>query len=321
MGRTLIPDKDDSLQKYFQSKPPQVIKRRYLGLPWNQFLMVVLCILPAFLHLAVFWMGSQVMAIYQGFTDQETNLFTLKNYTFLYEQLTSADSTLILAFSNTLKYFVKNVAMIPVGLFVAYMFYKKMFGHIFVRLVLFIPPAVMGLMYVYSYKFLISDISPVIKLMRELGIQMPQDLLAHNATKMIMVFDIWTGICGGMIIWFGAMSRIPNELVEYAIFDGVTPLQEFGYITMPLIWPTVVTVSMFTFMGVFSASGSVLALTQGRYNSTTFSYWCYEAIYRLESYGFQNRVVATGHVIAFLTLPVVLGCRWIMNRFGEEVEY
>ena len=311
----------ENTQNYFHTKAPKVIKRRYLGLPLNQFLMVCICIVPAFLHLAVFWLGSQVTALFQGFTDQETGLFTLKNYTFLYEQLMSGDSVLILAFSNTLKYFIKGLVMIPVGLFVAYMFYKKMFGHMFVRLVLFIPPVIMGLMFAYSYKFLISDISPIIKWLKEIGVNLPQDLIAHNGTTMIMIFDVWMGICGGMIIWFGAMSRIPEELVEYAIFDGVTPVQEFLYITLPLIWPTVVTVSMFAFMGIFGASGSVLVLTDGKYNTTTFSFWCYEAIYRLESYGFQNKVVATGHVIALVTLPITLGARWIMNKFGGEVEF
>ena len=311
----------ENTQNYFHTKAPKVIKRRYLGLPLNQFLMVCICIVPAFLHLAIFWLGSQVTALIQGFTDQETGLFTLSNYTFLYEQLMSGDSVLIIAITNTFKYFIKSLVMIPVGLFVAYMFYKKMFGHMFVRLILFIPPVIMSLMFAYSYKFLISDISPIIKWLKEIGVALPQDLLAHSGTTMIMIFDVWLGICGGMIIWFGAMSRIPEELVEYAIFDGVTPLQEFVYITLPLIWPTVVTVSMFAFMGIFSASGSVLVLTQGRYNTTTFSYWCYEAIYKLESFGFQNKVVATGHVIALITLPITLGARWVMNKFGDDVEF
>ena len=295
--------------------------KRIAGLPSNQFILVFVFIAPAFIHLAIFWLGSQFTALVQGFTDQETGLFTLHNYSYLFEALKNGSDELGLAFSNTFKYFFMGLCMIPVSLFTAYMFYKKMWGHGFVRVVLFIPPTVCGLMFVYSYKYLVSDMSPVIQWLRHAGLKLPQDLIASEATAMIMIFDIWMGICGNMIIWFGAMSRIPEELVEYAIFDGVSPTQEFRYITMPLIWPTFVTVFTLSLMGIFGASGSVLVMTEGRYNSVTFAFWQYKALYSAESYGFQNRVVAVGHLITIFTLPIVFGGRWFMNRFGEEIQY
>ena len=130
------------ISQYFHSKAPTLVKKKYLGLPLNQFILVCVFILPAFIHLAIFWLGSQITAIGQGFTDQETGLFTLENYAFIFEQLKAEDSTLALAFGNTMKYFLKNLIMMPVSIFVAYMFYKKMFGHMFVRVVLFIPPII-----------------------------------------------------------------------------------------------------------------------------------------------------------------------------------
>ena len=303
-----------------QNKGPKKI-RRVAGLPLNQFILVVCFIAPAFIHLAIFWLGSQFTALVQGFTDQATGLFTLSNYTYLFDALKNGSDDLGLAFSNTFKYFFMGLAMIPVCLFTAFMFYKKMFGHGFVRIVLFIPPTVCGLMFVYAYKYLISDMSPIIQWLRQIGVQLPQDLLASKGTPMIMTFDIWMGICGNMIIWFGAMSRIPDELVEYAMFDGVSPVQEFLYITMPLIFPTFLTVFTLSLMGIFGASGSVLALTQGQYDTTTFAYWSYKSLYANEAFGFQNRVVAVGHLITIFTLPVVFGGRWILNKFGDEVQY
>ncbi len=191
----------------------------------------------------------------------------------------------------------------------------------FVRVVLFIAPTVASLLFAYAYKYMISDISPVIQGLRRIGIDIPKNLLIEKGTTMIMIFDIWMGICGNMIIWFGTMSRIPEEITEYAIFDGVTPMQEFIHITIPLIWPTVVTVTMFALMSIFSASGSVLVLTDGQYGTRTFAFWQYESIYKAESYGYQNRVVAVQQLIALATLPIVFGGRWIMNKFGSEVEY
>ena len=294
---------------------------RVAGIPIDQFILVVCFLAPAFIYLAIFWIGNQIVAIGQGFTDINTGEFTLDNYKYLFEALKNNSDNLGLCFRNTFIYFGISMARIPISIFIAYMFYKKMPGHIFVRVVLFIPPTVCGLMFVYSYKFLISDMSPIIQWLREIGLQFPQDLLAAEGTTMIIIFDVWLGIVGNMIIWFGAMSRIPEELVEYAIFDGISPIQEFWYITLPLIFPTFVTITTLGLMGIFGASGSVLPLTEGRYGTSTFAYWQYEALYKNESFGFQHKVVATGHLITIATLPVVFGGRWLMNKFGDEVEY
>ncbi|MFA6780512.1 MAG: hypothetical protein WCU80_12140, partial [Paludibacteraceae bacterium] len=54
-----------------------------------------------------------------------------------------------------------------------------------------------------------------------LGVNLVGPPLTENALLMIIIFDIWIGLGGSIVIWLGAMGRIPNDILEYGSLDGV----------------------------------------------------------------------------------------------------
>lgn len=61
--------------------------------------------------------------------------------------------------------------------------------------------------------------------------------LAQHATALgaIMVFHIWKYLPFWTIIFLAGRRAIPNELYEAAAMDGAQPVQNFRYITFPLL--------------------------------------------------------------------------------------
>jgi len=91
-------------------------------------------------------------------------------------------------------------------------------------------------------------------------------------------------------------------------------------VVLPLIWPTFVTMVSLQIIGIFGASGSVLVLTDGQHGTYTLAFWMYKMVQASVTNEYHH-VAALGLIFTVITIPLVVICRKIMNRFGEEVEY
>lgn len=99
-----------------------------------------------------------------------------------------------------------------------------------------------------------------------------------------------------MLLFTGAMSRIPVSILESIKLDGCGMGREIISIILPLIWPTISTLLVLNATGIFSASGPILLFTKGDYDTTTIGYWIFDMVYTYNNY---NVVAAAG-----LFLPV-----------------
>ena len=87
-----------------------------------------------------------------------------------------------------------------------------------------------------------------------------------------------------------------------------------------MIWPTFVTQITFQSIGIFGASGNVLLFTEGKYNTWTLSYWIYNAAWKGRE-SLYPIALALGICMSIATVPIVIGGRWFMNKFGQEIQY
>ena len=55
------------------------------------------------------------------------------------------------------------------------------------------------------------------------------------------------------IVLTGALVRIPSEVLEAGKLDGVGFFREFWQVTIPLIYPTLNTLMIFSMAGIFTA--------------------------------------------------------------------
>lgn len=289
----------------------------------DDYRCIILLSLPAIIHLVVFWLGVQVETIRMAFTNVHSEQLSLDNFEWAFSQLFAggASNDISLAFRNTMLFFVMGLVIVPIGVFFAYLIYRKSFGHSFMRIALYLPGAVSGIMMGLLYQKMMASDGPLMQLIQQLiGRETPIIMAVEHGVTYIMIFDILIGVGGNLVIWLGCMSRIPYELIEYGKLEGVGPIREFVSVVLPLIWPTFVTMITLQIISIFGASGSVQILTDGQHNTYTLAYWMYRIV-KEGTTELYNFVAALGLIFTALTIPLVFIGKRFMDRFGEEVEY
>ena len=279
--------------------------------------------LPAVIHLLVFWLGVQVETIRLAFTDSVTGAVNLDNFDWAFKELFAgaAASDLSLAFINTLIFFVLGCVMIPISMFFAYLIFRRTIGSAFMRIALYLPGAISGIMMALLYAKLMESTGPLMTAIQQAtGTDTAIMMQIEHGVIYIMIFDLLVGVGANLVLWLGGMSRIPYDLIEYGKLEGIGPFREFVSVVLPLIWPTFVTMVSLQVIGLFGSTGSVLILTDGRYGTYTLAFWMYKMVQEGLSSEY-NHVAALGLLFTLVTIPLVVICRKIMNRFGEEVEY
>ena len=260
-------------------------------------------------------LAPKTPSIKMSFTDINTGEIGFSNFRWVLEAIKNPREPLGEGFKNTLIFFTMGICMMPVSVFTVYLIYKKCFLSNLLRILIYLPGAISGMMMALLFKSIIRSDA-----VRHLfgG----ADLLGSQyALKTILTYDIWMSLGANLVIWLGAMGRIPPDVIEYGKLDGIGPFKEFIFIILPLIWPTFVTMLTLAIIGIFGASGSIMIFTEGKNGTYTISYWLYDVIYNRQSVQMQNLAVAAGFFFTVISVPIVVIGRLIMNKFGEAVEY
>ena len=83
------------------------------------------------------------------------------------------------------------------------------------------------------------------------------------AMASIIVINTWRGLPFYAITLLAGLQTIPGDLYEAATIDGAGPLALFRFVTLPLLKPTLLIVSIFSIIFTFSDFQLVYVLTAG----------------------------------------------------------
>lgn len=93
----------------------------------------------------------------------------------------------------------------------------------------------------------------------------PVAFLAYGSTAFwaTIVTDVWIGVPMVTIYFLAAMQSIPKDLYEAAWTDGAGRWTRFRRITLPLMSPAIITMSMLSLIATFNSFDIIWILTQG----------------------------------------------------------
>lgn len=283
----------------------------------NQTIFLFCMLALPVLQWLIFWLYVNLSSIALAFQDARTKTFTFENFVIFWEALTSPTGDIGLSMINTFKYFgVSLFIIMPIALFISYFLYKKVFGYRFYRIIFYLPAIVSGVAMVAVYKNFINPNGPLDWILGLFGKEVPvEGFLARpsSATTTIIIYCIWTGFSGNVLLFCGGMARVPVECLESAALEGCSPIRELIQIILPLIWPTVSTQIVLLFTGIFGMSGPILLFTYGEYGTTTLSFWIWKSIYT-GSESAYNIISATGLALTAVGVPLILFIRWILEK-------
>lgn len=100
-----------------------------------------------------------------------------------------------------------------------------------------------------------------------------------------MFYYMWLSFGSMMLMYLGAMNGISESVAEAARLDGASTLQEFWYITFPMIYPTFSTLFYTSVASIFTNQINLYSIwgTEADSSVWTFGYYLYKEVARAES--------------------------------------
>ncbi len=216
------------------------------------------------------------------------------------------------------------VIMVPLTLFFTFFFYKKVPLTKLSIILLFMPNIVPQAVMAEFYRRMWDAGGGVIPsgLFTQMfawvsGKEMNWLVSYDYANSALFIYTVWFGFGTNSLLIWGAMSRIPEELVESASLDGATQLREFISITIPCIWPTLSIVILMYALAPFTIFNQPLMLTEnGKYDTMTIQLYILNEIKKPNPY----YAAACSIMLACITIPLSIILRKVMNRMFSTVE-
>ncbi len=132
----------------------------------------------------------------------------------------------------------------------------------------------------------------------------------------LSLVTIWWTFGFPMLIFMAGLQNIPDMLVEAARIDGANSWQVFRYITLPLLRPTILFVTVTGFISHIQVFGQPYIMTNGGPGTASYTViiYLYQAAWRYFRVGF-------GSAIAVIIAVVMVTFTLIQFRFfGREAD-
>ena len=295
---------------------------------------IFLAIIFAFpiLQFLVMYVGVNLNSILLAFKtyDQSKSAYYFSGFGNFKEvfRIFSGDTFLLGTIKKGMTYYFFNTFVgMPINLAVAYLLYKKIRGAEFFRTVLFIPSLISSMAMVIMFQNFVNEgITQVfIDIFGYNVYDVPRFFTDPKFAFPIMIFyNLWVGVGGGMIIYMSAMSRVPVSVIEYGRLEGISLFREFISVIFPMIYPTVALFFVTGLPGLFMGSGPLYAFygDKAQPEMQTLAYYLFTRIVgENSSYQQYPFASAVGLTTTFIMAPIVFTARKVLDRFDPNVEY
>ncbi|HTY57615.1 MAG TPA: sugar ABC transporter permease [Bacteroidota bacterium] len=284
---------------------------------------VILFLGPALIAIGLFFVVPVCAAFVLSFTDFD--IYALGNFAYArfvglknYEQLL-ADPLFWKAFRNTLEFLlVGGPLSIGVSLGAALMIQSKLVRWKGIFRIAFFSPVVTTLVavavvwrFVYHPRF--GILNYLLSLAGIGGVDWLGD--PHWAMPAIILMAVWKNFGYNMVIFIAGLQNIPEELYEAASIDGAGRLQQLRSITVPLLAPTTVYISILTMIGYFQLFSEPYVMTQGGPLNSTLS-----IVLLMYQQGFRWWNMGYSAALAFVLFAFILIGSLIQARIRKRWE-
>ena len=117
----------------------------------------------------------------------------------------------------------------------------------------------------------------------------------------VIVAINWRFIPFYMILFLAAIKNIPEELYEASRVDGASKWENFRYITLPLLRPTIINASVLSLVGSLKFFDIVYVLTGGGPNNASelMATYMYKNAFNRLRMGYGSTIALALFIIAF----------------------
>ena len=185
----------------------------------------------------------------------------------------------------------------------------------FFRTALFAPVVTTVVAVAVIWRYLFNTRYGIVNfVLGHLGVH-PVDWLGdpHWAMPTIIAFAVWKNFGYNMIIFLAGLQAIPPELYEAARIDGASAWRQLRHITLPLLGPTLLMVSILTLAGYFQLFAEPYVMTEGGPLQSTTS-----VLYLMYDEGFQWWNLGEASAVAFLLFVIMFAVTAVMLKLARR---
>ena len=158
-------------------------------------------------------------------------------------------------------------------------------------------------------------LSPINAFFDIFDITLPSFLTTQNGAMFAIVMaDTWTNFPFSMLIILAALQGISPDLDEAAAIDGASRVKTFIFITLPLLVPALLMITLFRFIDSLKHFPMIFVITKGGPGRSTQATNFYAYVQT-----FQNSNVAYGAAIAVLLFTMAALISFYVARLNQRV--
>ncbi|HEU0206512.1 MAG TPA: sugar ABC transporter permease [Pseudolysinimonas sp.] len=174
------------------------------------------------------------------------------------------------------------------------------------RFLYYLPGALAGVASVLLWSFMLNpELSPISGIFTSLGFSTGVSLVTGgNLPVIFTLITFWTGAGGWIVIMYGALNNISDDIMEAARIDGANALQMAGYIQIPMLRKWIAYMGLLTIAGGTQLFVEPQLLAGVSHGAIPPQYSLLQLAY---SYAFQQADFSESAALSLLLLLVTAG--------------
>jgi multiple sugar transport system permease protein len=290
---------------------------RYLALDKSNPLIAYVLLAPHAIFYVVFTLYSLVLGIVMSFqrwnplAEKQTWVGT-ENYARLFNPNDVQARDFWSAMGHTFVFGVITVpATVLLGLWLAVLLYRSMRGRGFFRSVFYIPSVLSVTVISIVFRWLFADGFGVVpSVAKQLGLNLPSFLTSPGlAWVPVVLASVWWTVGQNMLLYLGGLGAISPSLQEAARIDGASEWRLFRSVTLPLLAPTTLLVTVTSVVNQFQMFGQSQIITGGGPQNSTRTVVMY-----ITEVAFQNNQYSMAAAMSLILGVIMLAASGLQFR-------
>jgi multiple sugar transport system permease protein len=244
-----------------------------------------------------------------------------KNFIFLNNFVRMfSDPKIAVAFRNTGTYLLVGIlGIVPFAFMLGFFLSLRKPGYRILRTIFFSPSmlsvAALAMIFLGIYR---PD-GMLNSFLTALGFDFTNQVwLMNKSTALfcLIAIDIWGGIGFNSVLFFAALSSLPEELYEAAKLDGAGYWTILWKIAFPLMIDFIGIVTVLQFLGILSGAAYMILLTNGGPGTATFTlgFYLYDQAFLSHRLGYSQ---AIGVILFFIGIIAIVLIRRIASKLSN----
>jgi raffinose/stachyose/melibiose transport system permease protein len=291
---------------------------------------VHLFLLPALLFYTIFQVYPIFSALlnsfysFKGFHRDE--FIGLENFIVLFTESPHKE-TFVNAISHNWVYFVITFfSKIVVSFILALLVYSKIKGKEFFKMIFFMPRLLSIIVVGFLFSLILNPTSGALNtFLRSIGLDSwakPWLGSTETALSTVILVDSWNSIGFAMLIFLAGLMVIDKEIYEAARIDGARGPTILFKITIPMVMPALMVVTILTFISSFETFELIFAM-QGSsggpyYHTDVLATYFYRLAFGTAEGG---QALGLGSAVAVIIFLIVAGVSALSLIFFKRKEF